>query len=115
MHEIGAFEAKNKLGSLLDLVERVEEVTITRHGRPVARLVSAKPGFRPEGGARRCRADSRHAQGHHPRGPEDQGSDRRGSDVSLVLDASLHALAIFREVPIPASSSHASLGPASFA
>lgn len=45
MHEIGAFEAKNRLGSLLDLVEQGEEVTITRHGKPVARLVSAKPGF----------------------------------------------------------------------
>lgn len=39
MHEIGAFEAKNKLGSLLDRVEQGEEVIITRHGKPVARLV----------------------------------------------------------------------------
>jgi prevent-host-death family protein len=39
MIEIGAFEAKNKLSALLDLVERGEEVTITRHGKPVARLV----------------------------------------------------------------------------
>lgn len=39
MREIGAFEAKNKLGQLLDQVERGEEVTITRHGKPVARLV----------------------------------------------------------------------------
>jgi prevent-host-death family protein len=37
--EIGAFEAKNKLGSLLDRVEQGEEVVITRHGKPVARLV----------------------------------------------------------------------------
>jgi prevent-host-death family protein len=41
MREIGAFEAKNKLGSLLDLVEQGEEVTITRHGKPVARLIAA--------------------------------------------------------------------------
>ena len=41
MREIGAFEAKNKLSMLLDLVERGEEVTITRRGRPVARLVRA--------------------------------------------------------------------------
>ncbi len=40
MHEIGAFQAKNKLGTLLDLVEKGEEVTITRHGKPVARLVA---------------------------------------------------------------------------
>ena len=37
--EIGAFEAKNTLGSLLDRVERGEEIIITRHGRPVAKLV----------------------------------------------------------------------------
>lgn len=37
--EIGAFEAKNTLGSLLDQVERGEEIVITRHGKPVARLV----------------------------------------------------------------------------
>ncbi len=39
--QIGAFEAKNKLGHLLDLVEAGEEVTITRHGKEVARLVPA--------------------------------------------------------------------------
>ncbi len=39
MLEIGAFEAKNKLGSLLDRVEHGEEVLITRHGKPVAQLV----------------------------------------------------------------------------
>ena len=40
--QIGAFEAKNKLGHLLDLVEAGEEVTITRHGKEVARLVPAR-------------------------------------------------------------------------
>ncbi len=45
MREIGAFEAKNKLSQLLDLVERGEEITITRHGKQIARLVPAKPGF----------------------------------------------------------------------
>ena len=39
MQEIGAFEAKNKLAALLDLVERGEEIVITRHGKAVARLV----------------------------------------------------------------------------
>ena len=42
MREIGAFEAKNKLGQLLDLVEQGEEVLITRHGKEVARLVPAR-------------------------------------------------------------------------
>ena len=45
MREIGAFEAKSKFGQLLDWVESGEEITITRHGKEVARLVPAKPGF----------------------------------------------------------------------
>jgi prevent-host-death family protein len=43
MRQVGAFEAKNKLGQLLDLVEQGEEVTITRHGREVARMVPIRP------------------------------------------------------------------------
>ena len=47
MQEFGAFEAKNKFGHLLNLVEQGEEVRITRHGREVARLVPAgHPGNR---------------------------------------------------------------------
>ena len=38
---IGAFEAKNRLSELLQLVENGQEVTITRHGKAVARLVPA--------------------------------------------------------------------------
>jgi prevent-host-death family protein len=37
--EVGAFEAKNTLGTLLNRVESGEEIVITRHGKPVARLV----------------------------------------------------------------------------
>ena len=36
---VGAFEAKTHLSSLLQRVESGEVVTITKHGRPVARLV----------------------------------------------------------------------------
>ena len=36
---VGAYEAKTHLPALLAKVERGETVTITRHGRPVARLV----------------------------------------------------------------------------
>ena len=43
--EIGAFEAKNTLGSLLDRVAKGDEVLITRHGKAVARMVSATPAF----------------------------------------------------------------------
>ena len=39
MGVIGAFEAKNKLSDLLDRVEHGEGLTITRHGKPVAKLV----------------------------------------------------------------------------
>ena len=45
MQQVGAFEAKNKLSALLDRVERGEEIVITRHGRPVARLVPTDAGF----------------------------------------------------------------------
>lgn len=41
MRVVGAFEAKNKLSELLDEVERGGEVVITRHGKPVARLVAS--------------------------------------------------------------------------
>ena len=39
MREIGAFEAQNRLGSLLNRVEQAEEILITRRGKPEARLV----------------------------------------------------------------------------
>ncbi len=53
MREVGAFEAKSKLGQLLDWVEAGEEVIITRRGRIVAKLVP--PG---EPGIDRARARS---------------------------------------------------------
>jgi prevent-host-death family protein len=43
MSTVTALEAKTRLGELLDRVARGEEVVITRHDKPVARLV-------PEGG-----------------------------------------------------------------
>ena len=39
MREVGTLEARNSLSALIELVEKGEEVTITRHGKPVARLV----------------------------------------------------------------------------
>ena len=39
MERIGAYEAKTHLPRLLDRVARGESLTITRHGKPVARLV----------------------------------------------------------------------------
>lgn len=43
MRTVGAFEAKNRLGQLLDLVEQGEEIIITRHGKEIARLVPTRP------------------------------------------------------------------------
>ena len=45
MREVGAFEAKNKFGQLLDQVEHDEEIVITRRGKAVAKLVPSEPGF----------------------------------------------------------------------
>ena len=45
MREVGAFEAKNKLSTLLDWVAGGEEIVITRRGKAVARLVPAEVGF----------------------------------------------------------------------
>jgi prevent-host-death family protein len=46
--EIGAFEAKNRLGSLLDLAEQGEEIIITRHGKGVAVLGPYSPSINSE-------------------------------------------------------------------
>jgi prevent-host-death family protein len=48
MQEIGAFEAKNTLGTLLDRVGRGEVIVITRHGKPVARLAPISGGIDQE-------------------------------------------------------------------
>ncbi len=45
---IGAFEAKNTFSDLLDQVSRGAEITITKHDRPVARLVPATASGRKE-------------------------------------------------------------------
>ena len=39
MRQVGAFQAKTHLSELLDAVSRGETISITRRGRPVARLV----------------------------------------------------------------------------
>ena len=37
--DVGVYDAKTHLTALLDRVERGEQFTITKHGRPIARLV----------------------------------------------------------------------------
>ena len=39
MNSVTALEAKTRFGELLDRVERGEEIVITRHEKPVARMV----------------------------------------------------------------------------
>jgi prevent-host-death family protein len=41
MITIGAFEAKTHLSSLLERAAAGEEVVITKHGKPLARLIGA--------------------------------------------------------------------------
>ena len=48
MVTVGAYEAKTQLSALLDKVEQGEEVVITRHGKPVARLVKAETASREQ-------------------------------------------------------------------
>jgi prevent-host-death family protein len=48
MQTVGAYEAKTHLPALLDRVSRGEEITITRHGVPVAVLVPAAADRKPD-------------------------------------------------------------------
>jgi prevent-host-death family protein len=87
MKTVGTFEAKTHLSSLLEQIERGEEITITRHGRAVARLV-------PLPAVDRGRLeDTVAAEGVPARAPAGrafgQGADRRRAAVTgCVLDAS---------------------------
>ena len=51
MKQVGVYEAKTKLARLLDEVEQGETITITRHGRPIARLVPVRGRRRSVGEA----------------------------------------------------------------
>lgn len=46
MIKVGAFEAKTQLSALLERVAAGEDVLITKHGRPVARLTKADAAAR---------------------------------------------------------------------
>lgn len=47
MQTVGAYEAKTHLPALLDRVAQGEQITITRHGVPVAMLVPASATRKP--------------------------------------------------------------------
>lgn len=56
MESIGLFEAKTHLSELVARAERGEEVIITRHNRPVAKLVPVHAEL-PDAAARRAAVD----------------------------------------------------------
>ena len=66
---VSLYEAKTRLSHLVDRALRGDEVVITRHGRPVARLVPANP----------------------PRAPRKLGALRRKIRVARDFDAPLPA------------------------
>ena len=46
---VGAYEAKTRLGELLAEVEQGSSFVITRHGKPIARLLPIEPTSSAEG------------------------------------------------------------------
>ena len=48
MESIGIYEAKSKLSELVEKAEAGQEVIITRRGRPVVKLIRAKPERAPD-------------------------------------------------------------------
>jgi len=53
--EVGLFDAKTHLSALVDRVGHGEEITITKRGAAVARLVPAEGGRRPDPAAAAAR------------------------------------------------------------
>lgn len=47
-NSVGAYEAKTRFSELLERVERGQEVTITKYGAPVARLIPVRMRATPE-------------------------------------------------------------------
>lgn len=71
MKTVGVYEAKTHLARLLDEVEAGETITITRHGRPVARIV-------PHAGPPRSRTDA-------VRAIREFGCEHRGALAGLSI------------------------------
>ena len=67
MKEVALYEAKTRLSELVNAVERGEQVTITRRGLPVARLVPAVAATRRGAPTQRQRVVSAMTQLHAAR------------------------------------------------
>ena len=74
MASVTAFEAKTRFGKLLERVTRGEEIVITRHDRPVARIV-------PEG---RTNVDAVRVAAAALRGLRQRIAKRRGDKPPLT-------------------------------
>jgi len=74
MASVTAFEAKTRFGKLLARVTRGEEIIITRHDKPVARIV-------PDG---RTRLDDVRAAAAALRGLRQRIAKRRGNKPALT-------------------------------
>jgi prevent-host-death family protein len=61
--EVALFDAKNRLSALVAEAEHGREVTITRRGIPVAKLVPISPGFDREKAARAAEGLRRASRG----------------------------------------------------
>src|SRR5262249_10232773 len=84
MATVSAFEAKTRFGELLERVTRGEEIVITRHDRPVARIV-------PEG-AQRLEDVRRAVSGlRGPHSPHASPACRRGT-VACPLPPALASI-----------------------
>ena len=81
MATVSAFEAKTRFGELLDRVSKGEEVVITRHDRPVARLIPE--GARRLADVRRAVAGLRELQQRIARRSKAKLSDR---EVRSAID-----------------------------
>jgi len=86
MAEVGTFEAKNRLGALLDRVEHGEEIVITRRGKPVAKLVPDGPGFDRAKSTPGDRRPARSEPRRHSWRSQDKESDQRKTFMSFVVD-----------------------------
>ena len=97
MNQIGV-EEEEKLGALVDLLERGEEVVITRNGREIARAVPAARAKVNPAEARRAPTNTqacRRGKARPFRLAGMEGVSGRRPAVSLVLDTSVTLAWIF--------------------
>jgi prevent-host-death family protein len=82
MASVSAFDAKTRFGELLRRVARGEEIVITRHDKPVARIV-------PEGiagGPERRRAAAALLELQHAIGRRSRGAKLSDIDARSAID-----------------------------